>query len=69
MSDEATIQCCASDDPAAGLNVSLVLQTACAETNIDPEVRDRTVDVLVRHIEEALHFQREYSAKNKRYTG
>ena len=50
----------------SGLNVGLVLQSACAETNLDPEVRDRTIDVLVRHIEEALQFQREYSAKNKR---
>jgi hypothetical protein len=48
-----------------GLNVGLVLQTACQDTNIDPEIREKTIDILTRHIDEALQYQRDYGAKNK----
>ncbi|KAI6177901.1 Innexin [Aphelenchoides bicaudatus] len=49
----------------SGLNVGLVLQTACQDQNIDPEVREKTVDILTRHIDEALQYQRDYGVKNK----
>ncbi|KHJ93747.1 Innexin [Oesophagostomum dentatum] len=34
----------------SGLNAALVLQLACQEQNVDPLVRNRTIDVLARHI-------------------
>jgi len=49
----------------SGLNISLVLQTACQEQNIDPTVRDSTVDILSRHIDDVLHYQREFGSKRK----
>ncbi|CAD5224401.1 unnamed protein product [Bursaphelenchus xylophilus] len=49
----------------SGLNVGLVLQTACQDTNIDPDIREKTVDVLTRHIDEALQYQRDFGSKNK----
>lgn len=48
-----------------GLNVGLVLQTACQEQNVDPDVRDRSIDILARHIDEALRYQRELINKSK----
>ena len=30
----------------SGLNVSVVLSLACQEENVDPEVRDRSIDIL-----------------------
>lgn len=33
-----------------GLNAALVLQLACQEQNVDPLVRNKTIDVLARHI-------------------
>uniref|UniRef100_A0AC34GSY8 Innexin n=1 Tax=Panagrolaimus sp. ES5 TaxID=591445 RepID=A0AC34GSY8_9BILA len=49
----------------SGLNISLVLQTACQEQNIDPHVRDNTVDILSRHIDDVLQYQREFGTKRK----
>ncbi|KAI1715496.1 innexin domain-containing protein [Ditylenchus destructor] len=49
----------------SGLNVGLVLQTACNEQNIDPDIRDRTVEILARHVEDALRYQRDLVAKSK----
>lgn len=48
-----------------GLNVGLVLQTACQEQNVDPEVRNRIIDILARHVDDALRYQRELIKKNK----
>lgn len=49
----------------SGLNVGLILHTACSELNIDPVVRERTVDVLARHVEDALRYQREFGNRSK----
>lgn len=49
----------------SGLNIGLVLQTACQEQNIDPTVRDNTVDILSRHIDDVLLYQREFGSKRK----
>lgn len=48
-----------------GLNVGLVVQTACQDQNLDPETRDRTIDVLARHVDDALHYQRDLILKSK----
>lgn len=48
-----------------GLNVGLILHTACNELNIDPVVRERTVDILARHVEDALRYQREFGNRQK----
>ncbi|GMR48020.1 hypothetical protein PMAYCL1PPCAC_18215 [Pristionchus mayeri] len=45
--------------PQSGLNVSVVLQMACEQSNLDPIERRRTVDVLARHIDDALSYQRD----------
>ncbi|KAF8376195.1 inx-18 [Pristionchus pacificus] len=45
--------------PQSGLNVSVVLQMACEQSNLDPLERGRTVDVLARHIDDALSYQRD----------
>jgi hypothetical protein len=49
----------------SGLNVGLVLQRACADENLDPEVRDRNVDILARHVEDSLRYQRDLIAKSR----
>ncbi|CAI4222146.1 unnamed protein product [Auanema sp. JU1783] len=49
----------------SGLNAGLVLQLACQEQNVDPIVRAKTVDVLARHIDDALMYQRDHGAKRK----
>lgn len=49
----------------AGLNVGLVLQTACQEQNIDPDIRDHAVEVLARHVDDVLRYQRELILKSK----
>lgn len=48
-----------------GLNVGLVLQTACQEQNFDPETRNHAVDILARHVDDALRYQRELISKSK----
>uniref|UniRef100_A0A8R1HL30 Innexin n=2 Tax=Caenorhabditis japonica TaxID=281687 RepID=A0A8R1HL30_CAEJA len=47
----------------SGLNAGLVLQLVCGEQNVDPIVRDKTVDVVARHIDDALMYQREHGAR------
>ncbi|KJH43341.1 Innexin [Dictyocaulus viviparus] len=49
----------------SGLNAGLVLQLACQEQNVDPLVRNRTIDILARHIDDALMYQREHGATKK----
>jgi len=49
----------------SGLNMSLVLQKACQEENIDPDVRDRVVDILARHVEDSLRYQRDLISKSR----
>ncbi|TMS38598.1 hypothetical protein L596_005288 [Steinernema carpocapsae] len=49
----------------SGLNVSLVLQLACQDQNLDPLIRDRNVDVIVRHVDDALKYQRDFGSKQK----
>ncbi|VDM82243.1 unnamed protein product, partial [Strongylus vulgaris] len=59
----------------SGLNAALVLQLACQEQNVDPLVRNKTIDVLARHIavnystytvpDDALMYQREHGARKK----
>ncbi|WKY06205.1 hypothetical protein Q1695_006422 [Nippostrongylus brasiliensis] len=49
----------------SGLNAGLVLQLACQEQNVDPLVRNKTIDVLARHIDDALMYQREHGARKK----
>nr|CAD2159134.1 unnamed protein product [Meloidogyne enterolobii] len=49
----------------SGLNVSVVLSLACQEENVDPEVRDRSVDILTRHIDDALRYQRDLIIRSK----
>uniref|UniRef100_A0A1I8AUK9 Innexin n=1 Tax=Steinernema glaseri TaxID=37863 RepID=A0A1I8AUK9_9BILA len=49
----------------SGLNVSLVLQLACQDQNLDPIIRDRNVDVIVRHVDDALKYQRDFGTKTK----
>lgn len=39
----------------SGLNAGLVLQLACQEQNVDPLVRNKTIDILARHIGTGLH--------------
>lgn len=45
--------------------MSLVLQLASQEQNVDPIVRDQSVEVLSRHIDDALKYQRDYGLRNK----
>uniref|UniRef100_A0A0M3JJ41 Transcriptional regulator n=1 Tax=Anisakis simplex TaxID=6269 RepID=A0A0M3JJ41_ANISI len=47
------------------LNLSLVLQLASQEQNVDPVVRDHAVEILTRHIDDALKYQRDYGSRNK----
>ncbi|PIC36151.1 hypothetical protein B9Z55_015253 [Caenorhabditis nigoni] len=47
----------------SGLNAGLVLQLVCGEQNVDPVVRDKTVDIVARHIDDALMYQREHGAR------
>uniref|UniRef100_A0A183CEJ6 Innexin n=1 Tax=Globodera pallida TaxID=36090 RepID=A0A183CEJ6_GLOPA len=49
----------------SGLQVSVVLGVACQEENVDPEVRDRTIDVIARHIDDALRYQRDLIARSR----
>ncbi|KAK5966536.1 Innexin unc-9 [Trichostrongylus colubriformis] len=49
----------------SGLNAGLVLQLACQEQNVDPLVRNKTIDILARHIDDALMYQREHGARKK----
>lgn len=49
----------------SGLHVGLILQTACQDSNIDPDIREKTVNILSRHIDETLQYQRDYGVKNK----
>ncbi|KAL3118165.1 hypothetical protein niasHT_001939 [Heterodera trifolii] len=49
----------------SGLQVSVVLGVACQEENVDPEVRDRTIDVMARHIDDALRYQRDLIARSR----
>uniref|UniRef100_A0A158R4F1 Innexin n=1 Tax=Syphacia muris TaxID=451379 RepID=A0A158R4F1_9BILA len=49
----------------SGLNMSLVLQVASQEQNVDPIVRDQCVEVLTRHIDDMLKYQRDYGMRNK----
>ncbi|PAV60769.1 hypothetical protein WR25_22104 [Diploscapter pachys] len=49
----------------SGLNAGLVLQLACQEANVDPIVRNKTVDILARHIDDALMYQRDHGARRK----
>ncbi|KAK6050007.1 hypothetical protein COOONC_12488 [Cooperia oncophora] len=46
-------------------NAGLVLQLACQEQNVDPLVRNKTIDILARHIDDALMYQREHGARKK----
>jgi hypothetical protein len=45
--------------------LTLALQHAAQEHNIDPVIRERTVDVLTRHIDDALRYQRDYGNRNR----
>ncbi|KAF7639856.1 Innexin [Meloidogyne graminicola] len=49
----------------SGLNVSVVLSLACQDENVDPEVRDRSIDILTRHIDDALRYQRDLIIRSK----
>uniref|UniRef100_A0A915BHZ2 Innexin n=1 Tax=Parascaris univalens TaxID=6257 RepID=A0A915BHZ2_PARUN len=49
----------------SGLNMSLVVQLASQEQNVDPIVRDHAVEILTRHIDDALKYQRDYGSRNK----
>ncbi|VDO05626.1 unnamed protein product [Haemonchus placei] len=49
----------------SGLNAGLVLQLACQEQNVDPLVRNKTIEILARHIDDALMYQREHGARKK----
>uniref|UniRef100_A0A0K0EWS6 Innexin n=1 Tax=Strongyloides venezuelensis TaxID=75913 RepID=A0A0K0EWS6_STRVS len=49
--------------PQTGINLSLILSLACSDSNVDPAVLKKNVDILARHIEEALDYQREYAAR------
>ncbi|KAJ1362647.1 hypothetical protein KIN20_022273, partial [Parelaphostrongylus tenuis] len=49
----------------SGLNASLVIQLACQEQNVDPLVRNKTIEILARHIDDALMYQRERGATKK----
>ena len=49
----------------SGLNASLALQMACEDHNVDPLVRDKTIDVLARHIDDAIAYQRDHGARKK----
>lgn len=42
-----------------------MLQLACQEANVDPIVRNKTVDILARHIDDALMYQRDHGARRK----
>uniref|UniRef100_A0A1I7WN86 Innexin n=1 Tax=Heterorhabditis bacteriophora TaxID=37862 RepID=A0A1I7WN86_HETBA len=48
-----------------GLNAGLVLQLACQEQNVDPIVRNKTVDILARHIDDALMYQRDHGSRRR----
>lgn len=48
-----------------GLNMSLVIQLASQDQNVDPLIRDHSVEVLTRHIDDALKYQRDYGSRNK----
>uniref|UniRef100_A0A0M3IMM4 Innexin n=1 Tax=Ascaris lumbricoides TaxID=6252 RepID=A0A0M3IMM4_ASCLU len=45
--------------------MSLVVQLASQEQNVDPIVRDHAVEILTRHIDDALKYQRDYGSRNK----
>nr|pir hypothetical protein C18H7.2 - Caenorhabditis elegans [Caenorhabditis elegans] len=47
----------------SGLNAGLVLQLVCGDENVDPVVRDKTVDIVARHIDDALMYQRDHGAR------
>ncbi|CAG9535229.1 unnamed protein product, partial [Cercopithifilaria johnstoni] len=49
----------------SGLNMSLVIQLASQDQNVDPLIRDHSVEVLTRHIDDALKYQRDYGSRNK----
>lgn len=48
-----------------GINLHGVLQMACDEHNIEPENRDRTVNILSRHVDDSLRHQRDFGTKSK----
>lgn len=45
--------------------MSLVIQLASQDQNVDPLIRDHSVEVLTRHIDDALKYQRDYGSRNK----
>lgn len=45
--------------------MSLLVQLASQDQNIDPIVRDHSVEILTRHIDDALKYQRDYGSRNK----
>lgn len=53
------------NNKTAGLNMSLVIQLASQDQNVDPLIRDHSVEVLTRHIDDALKYQRDYGSRNK----
>lgn len=52
-------------DYLTGFNMSLVIQLASQDQNVDPLIRDHSVEVLTRHIDDALKYQRDYGTRNK----
>lgn len=50
---------------ASGINLHGILHLACDDNNIEPENRSRTVEILTRHIDNALQIQRDYGHKSK----
>ncbi|VDN01264.1 unnamed protein product [Thelazia callipaeda] len=49
----------------SGLDMSLVVQLASQDQNVDPLIRDHSVEVLTRHIDDALKYQRDYGSRHK----
>lgn len=47
-----------------GVNLHGILHLACDENNIEPVNRSRTVEILSRHIDNALQTQRDYGHKS-----
>ncbi|XP_003380878.1 innexin unc-7 [Trichinella spiralis] len=49
----------------SGINILGVLELACDSRNIEPQNRLYTVNVLARHIDDALRFQRDFGRKER----
>ncbi|KRY70821.1 Innexin unc-7, partial [Trichinella pseudospiralis] len=49
----------------SGINILGVLELACDSRNIEPQNRLYTVNVLARHIDDALRYQRDFGRKER----